>query len=176
MPKSPTDLPAATADLTLSGPVSGHVTEVRIFRCESGSESGKPFFNADAFFEVAGQWYFMELQGQVEVPQTTSMSRGYTGPGRYEGNVYLRAMDLYPGGLVTSAAWSNPPDLLPTVTVGPSASRVTVGTVARSTMPSRTLSDTLVLWPTPPDTSGPRSSPTPQPDQVIRLTGSWACA
>jgi hypothetical protein len=174
MPKSPSDLPAAPADLTLSGPVSGHVTEVRIFRCGSGSESGEPHFYADAFFQIGGQWYFLELSGETRIPRTTG-TKGYSGPGRYEGNVYLRAMDLYPGGLVTKSAWSNPPDLLPTVTVGQPATPVAVGAVARSITPPRSLSDTLVLWPTPPDSTGPRPFPTPEPDQVIRLTGSWSC-
>src|SRR6202022_1005853 len=117
LPKSPTDLPSAVADLTLSGPVSGHVTEVRVFRCRSGSESGEPHFYADVFFQTGGQWYFLELSGEAKIPRTIG-SPGYSGAGRYEGNVYLRAMDLYAGGLVTRGAWSNPPDRLPTITIG----------------------------------------------------------
>lgn len=175
LPKSPSDLPSAAADLTLSGPVSGHVTEVRVFRCRSGSESGKPHFYADAFFQVAGQWYFIELTGQVELPQTTTNSRGYSGPGRYKGTVFLRAMDLYPGGLVTRTGWSNPPDRVPTVTVGASARTVTVGSAAMLDDLPQHFSGNLELWPAEAGTMGPAPFPTPQPDQVIRLSGSWTC-
>jgi hypothetical protein len=175
LPKSPTDLPAAPADLTLSGPISGHVTEVRIFRCRSGSESGKPFFYAEEFFQVVGQWYFLELTGQVELPQTTTNSRGYSGPGRYKGTVFLRAMDLYPGGLVTRTGWSNPPDRVSTVTVGPSASKVTVGSAAMLDELPTHFSGVLELWPAEPGAMGPAPFPTPEPDQVIRLSGSWTC-
>ena len=174
LPKSPSDLPSAVADLTLSGPVSGHVTEVRVFRCRSGSESGEPHFYADAFFQTGGQWYFLELSGETKIPRTTG-SPGYSGAGRYEGNVYLRAMDLYAGGFVTRSAWSNPPDRLPTITIGRSPTSIRVGSVARSSDPPRSLSDTLELWSTPPGTMGPRPLPTPEPDQVIRLSGSWTC-
>ena len=175
LPKSPTDLPSAAADLTLSGSISGHVTEVRVFRCRSGSESGKPFFHADAFFQVAGQWYFIELTGQVELPQTTTSSRGYSGPDRYKGTVFLRAMDLYPGGLVTRTGWSNLPDRVPTVTVGLSARTVTVGSSAMLDDLPQHFSGILELWPAEPGTMGPAPFPTPQADQVIRLSGSWTC-
>jgi hypothetical protein len=175
MPKSPTDLPAARADLTLSGSVSGHVTEVRIFRCRSSSESGKPFFNGDVFFEVDRQWYFLELTGEVELPQTTTYSRGYFGPGRYKGTVFLRAMDLYPGGLVTRTGWSNPTDRIPTMIVGPSAGTVTVGSASTVNDKPENFADVLEFWPVEPGVMGPAPFPTPEPDQVIRLTGSWTC-
>jgi hypothetical protein len=172
-PKSPLDLPLMAANLEISGPVSGHVSQVRLGECRKRPKPDGGFY-ASVYFQSQGTWYFLQLIGVQLLPVRGNRS-GYTDPGRYEALVDFRDMKVYPAGMINGEhAWGGPIELLVTLTVAADARSVTVGS-ATGTPFEPAFSNDLVLWPARTDQSGPPPSPRPSPDQVVTIRGSWSC-
>ena len=175
-PKPATSLPQVHANLTVSGAINGSITDVRLINCGSQSAGTISVFYAAIYFEDDGQWYDLELNGVTRLPETLyANSFGYSGPGLYSANAYLRAMDLYPGGMVSSgSAWGMPQTERPTINIGSGQASVTLGSTP-SGAAQLSLSDHLVLWPVKPGSLDPPLNSHPGPDSIVVLSGSWNC-
>ena len=57
MPTTPVSLPLVSADLTLSGPVEGHVGNVRLFDCKVYPAGTADSFRSVVLFQIGPQWY-----------------------------------------------------------------------------------------------------------------------
>jgi hypothetical protein len=172
-PKTPLDLPLVSANLEVSGPVSGAVRQARLSECRKRPEPDGGFY-ASVYLEEQGTWYFLQLIAVSPIPVVGNRS-GYSGPGTYHALVDFRDMKLYPAGMLNGDhAWGSPVERLATLTVAPDAHSVTVGS-ASGTPFEPVLSSDLILWPARTDQSGPPPSPRPSPDQIVTIRGSWSC-
>jgi hypothetical protein len=175
-PATPTQLPAVSADLDLSGALSAHVSQARLSQCSSRNDGGFTSFYASVYFEHQGQWYYLQLIGLNPLPiKGGTHPTGYAGPGRYQAQIDFREMTLQPGHMtIGEHAWGIPQDQMGTITVSPDGRTITIGSSTGSVM-SPTLSGQATLWPKRPDQTGPPPAPIPSPGQIVTLSGSWSC-
>src|ERR671935_2193259 len=175
-PATPTQLPAVSADLELSGALSGHISQARLSRCSSKKDGSFTSFYASIYFQRQGQWYYLQLIGLNPLPIKGGTSpTGYSGPGRYQAHIDFREMTLQPGHMtIGEHAWGIPQDQMGTITVSPDGRTITIGSSTGSVM-SPTLSGQATLWPKRPDQTGPPPAPIPSPGQIVTLSGSWSC-
>jgi hypothetical protein len=173
-PRSPLDLPAVSADLELSGPVTGHVTEARASQCMSKKEGSLTSFYGSIYFKASGQWYYLQLIGLNPVPARGRTS-GYSGPGRYQAEVDFREVVVTAAGMtVGTHAWGVPQSQSGSLTVSNDGRTVSIGSFTGS-MFQPELSDHTELWPQRPDQTGPPPFPVPSPEQILMIHGSWTC-
>ena len=177
-PQPATSLPHVSATLQATGAIHGSLTDVRLIGCGRRTSGNSTGFYAAVYFMADGNWYDLELTAINKLPvpfNTTDV--GYSGPGLYAADVYLRAMDLYPGDMVSSGpAWGSPNTRSPTLTISTGEDSVTVGsTAANITKAPLSVSDRLELWPVMPGTFGPAPNSSPGPDSIVVLSGSWNC-
>jgi hypothetical protein len=175
-PSTPTQLPAVSANLDISGALSGHVSQARLSQCSSRNDGGFTSFYASVYFEQQGQWYYLQLIGLNPLPVKGGTSpTGYSGPGRYQAHIDFREMTLQPGHMtIGEHAWGVPQDQMGSITVSSDGRTITLGTFSGSAF-QPVISDHADLWPQRPDQTGPPPSPVPSPDQVVTLRGSWSC-
>ncbi len=161
--------------------MSGHVSEVRLEKCSSRKDGTGTDFYASVYFQLGGQWYYLQLIGANRIPPPPpNDDASYTGPGLYRALLDFREVLALPGRIIIGEhAWGpgwEPADV-PALTVAPAEEMVKIGSFpwADRYRYQPTLSDEVQLWPKRPDQSGPPQFPAPTPDQVIRLRGSWNC-
>ena len=172
-PKSPLDLPAVAANLDLTGPVNGHVSEMRMSECRKRPDPDGNFY-ASGYFQIGNDWYFLQLIAISPLPAAGNHS-GYTGPGHYQALVDFRDMKVYPGGMINGDhAWGGPVNLIETLTIAPDGHTVSVGS-ATGTKYQPILGTRLTLWPQRTDQTGPPPEPAPAPGQVVTIQGSCHC-
>jgi hypothetical protein len=89
----------------------------------------------------------------------------------------FREMILHPGHMVIGdRAWGVPFDHMATLTVADHESLVTLGSFnGRNLAPKPLIAQTVDLWPQSPDKTGPRVAPTPAPEEIEHVSGSWTC-
>jgi len=177
-PKRATSLPQVSSTLHVSGAISGTVTDVRLVGCHQEQAGTASEFYAGVYFKVDQHWYELELIAttRLGVPYSGT-NTGYVGPGLYGADVFLRAMDLYAGGMVSAGpAWTNAISENSTLTVSAGERSVAVGSARLSiNLIPTSSSNQLELWPVVPGTVGPAPGVTPSPDTVVVVNGSWSC-
>ena len=175
-PSTPTQLPAVSANLELSGAISGRISQARLSQCSSRKDGSFTSFYASVYFEQQGQWYYLQLIGLNPLPVKGGTSpTGYSGPGRYQAHIDFREMTLQPGHMtIGEHAWGVPQDQMGSITVSPDGRTITLGTFKGSAF-QPVLSDHADLWPQRPGQTGPPPAPVPSPDQIVTLRGSWSC-
>jgi hypothetical protein len=176
-------LPRASASLTLSGAVSGKATEVRVSHCGRTTAGAATLFSSEIYFQLGKHWYDLYMDGQEKLNSAGWLapdSSGYTGSGLYNGNAFLREMDLYPTGMVsTGSAWAPGNGLGATITIAAPNGPVSIGSITGSTVAVNfnkppLLSKRLHLWPVMPGTVGPPPNATPGPGDLT-VSGYWNC-
>jgi hypothetical protein len=162
-----------SANLDLSGALTGHISQARLAECRKRPHPDGAFY-ASVYFQLQDTWYFLQLIASSRLPVRGNQF-DYSGPGRYEALVDFRDMKLYPGGMLNGAhSWGGPIEVVETLTIAPDSHSVTVGS-ATGTRFEPVFSDNLVLWPARPDQTGPPPSPRPSPEQIVTIRGSWNC-
>jgi hypothetical protein len=175
-PRTPTQLPAVSADLNVSGSITGHITQARLSQCSAVKDGDFTSFYASVYFQQQGQWYYVQLIGLNPLPVKGGTSpSGYTGPGRYQAHIDFREMTVLSGGMtIGEHAWGVPLDQMASITVSPDGQTITVGAFTGSAF-RPVIFDHAELWPQRPDQTGPPPSPQPSPGQIVTLSGSWSC-
>jgi hypothetical protein len=160
----------------MSGPVTAHITQVRLEECKSRSDGDSREFYAAAYFSIDSHWYYVQLISEQPLPHK-ERSTGYTGPGTYSAVMDFREMILHPGHMVIGdRAWGVPFDHMATLTVADHEGSVMLGSFSsRYWVPKPLIAHTVDLWPQPPDSTNPRVAPTPAPEEIEHVSGSWTC-
>lgn len=171
---NPAELPAAKANLDLSGALTGHVTEVRIAQCESKKAGTQADFYASIYFQLSGTWYSLEMVTLNPLPP--SANEGYSGPGKYSASALLRDVVVLSSATLHGAhAWGANPDYLTTLRVNGQPTSLQVGSLHGDLMhPSP--SNEVALWPMRSDQSGAASYPRPDDSAIVHVVGSWVCS
>jgi hypothetical protein len=174
-PKSPADLRKAPANLDLAGPVSGHLSEVRVQDCSTRQAGESRYFNAAIYFQIGTQWYFLQLTATNRLPARDG-NNYYTGPGTYVALLDFRDLYVTAGGTINGDhSWGVPVTDMAGLRVQPGEKAMTVIKVANTDYRQPTFSEELQLWPADTNTSGPAPSPVPSEGQIVHLRGSWTC-
>ena len=178
-----TKLPRASASLSVSGVVIGKATEVRVSHCGRTTAGAATLFSSEIYFQLGKHWYDLYMDGQVKLNSAgwlASGSSGYGGSGLYYGNAFLREMDLYPAGMVsTGPAWAPGNGQDATITIVTPNGPVSIGSITGSPVTLSfnkppVLSKQLDLWPVMPGTVGPPPNATPGPGDLT-VSGYWNC-
>ena len=178
MPKTPLSLPLVAADLTLSGPVDAHITNVRLFDCTVYPAGTADSFRSSVLFQVGPQWYRLTVltSGQPVKPYPTPSSAGPSGPGDYRGAALLDEQLVGPGGMALgNHAWGGKSDVA--ITVGAHPKTVALATFKEPPPPASepvTVINGVDLEPRDPNTTGPGPTAAPA-EQTIHLRGKWSC-
>src|SRR2546423_1802779 len=171
---NPAELPAATADLDVSGALTGHVSEVRIGQCGSKKAGTQADFYAEIYFRLSGTWYSLEMVTLNPLPPAAS--EGYLGPGTYSASALLRDLVVLSSATLHGAhAWGANPEDLTSLQVKNQPTLLEVGSVRGDGM-HRTASNEIDLWPMRSDQSGPASYPRPDDSAMVHVVGSWSCS
>jgi hypothetical protein len=172
--KPATSLPEASSNLTVSGAIHGTISDSRLVGCERRQAGSVSTFYSGIYFKIDPQWYELELIAITKLGPYSRINPGYNGTGSYAANAFLRAMDLHPGGMVsTGPAWSKPTNQTATVTVTSEERWVVLGSMSADQPPTK--SAQMQLWPVVPGTMGPAPGTTPEPSNIVALRGSWSC-
>lgn len=176
-----THLPKASASLKLSGAVGGNVSEVRVLHRGRTAAGATTLFSSEIYVQIGKYSYDFYTDGQEMLNAVGfPTGSGYIGSGLYLGNAFLREMDLYPAGLVsTGRQWAPPDPEGATISLGSPQGPVTVGSKTPLNPPfsltkPANLSKDLALWPTMPGSAGVAPNSTPSA-QDLTISGWWRC-
>ncbi len=178
MPKSPLDLPVVAADLTLSGPVDGHVGSVRLFDCKVYPAGTIDSFRSVVLFQIGPQWYRLTVltTGDPVLRFVTPSPKAPNGPGKYRGVADLDEQLVGPGGMALGDhAWGGNNNAV--ITIGSHPKTVSLATVKDPAEPWRdpvVVVDGVDLEAHDPNYSAPGPTPAP-PEQTVHLKGTWSC-
>lgn len=178
MPKSPLDLPLVAADLSLSGPVDGHVSRVRLLDCKVYPAGIAESFRSGVLFQIGDQWYRLTVltSGDPVLPFVTPSPKAPNVPGKYRGVALLDEQLVGPGGMALGDhAWGGNNNAV--ITIGSHPKAVSLATVIDPAKPWRdpvVVVDGVDLEARNPNTTGP--GPTAPPaEQTVHLKGTWSC-
>jgi hypothetical protein len=178
MPKTPLTLPLVTADLTLTGAVDAHITQVRLLDCRTHPAGTADFFRSVVLFQIGQQWYRLSAltSGPPVRPYPTPSSTDHRGPGDYRGFAYLDEQLVGPGGMALGdRAWGTRQTVA--ITVGANPESVSLGTVKDPPTPASgpvIVIDSVDFEPRDPNTTGPGPTAAPA-EEFIHFRGNWSC-
>lgn len=178
LPRSPTDRPAVRADLSLSGAVQAHVVQARWLECAAYNAGAIDFYRASILFEWNQTWYGLEAISQVPLQgNLTTGSSGYRGPGSYTATIRLRKLLLGGGGMITGDhVWITGYRHESAMTISDAPTQISIEAWDQEGLGlGGRFSSSTELWPSG-EYAEPPMTPTPAPDQLVILSGSWQCA
>lgn len=178
MPTTPVSLPLVSADLTLSGPVEGHLDSVRLLDCKVYPAGTSYSFRSSVLFQIGEQWYRLTVltTGEPVLRYVTPSPKGPSGPGKYRGVALLDEQLVGPGGMALgNHAWGGNYNVV--ITIGSDPKSVGLATVKDPAKPWRdpvVVVDGVDLEARDPNYSAPGPTPAPA-EQTVHLKGKWSC-